>query len=497
MYDNKRMLEDLEALREGSTPRPRRRRFLKILIGLVLVLGLAFAFFYFKHHLFPTNQISWLDNIPIIGQVKHLAESADRKLKGEDRDRINILLLGIGGKGHDGPELTDTMMVASIKPSTKQVSLLSIPRDLAIPIEGSGIRKINNVNAFAENSSPGSGGLATSQAVGDLLNAPIDYYVRVDFTGFEKIIDQIGGVDVTVANTLDDYAYPIIGQEDNPSYYSRYEHLHVDAGLQHMDGSLALKFARSRHGVGAEGSDFARSRRQQEILEAVKQKLMSANFLLNPSQISNVITTLQDNISTNLKIWEMIKMWGFVKNVNSGDIITKVLDNTPSGLLIDSRGVDNAYILTPKSGDFSEIQYLFSNIFGEITTSGNDKQSITQTKVPTAATISILNGTWVNGLGGRESVKLEQLGMKVIDINNSSRRNFEKSVIYDLTFGAKRDTLEFLKEKTGANIAPTLPDWLKQDLATEANAKTLKQPDFIIVLGTDADTNSSGTENTN
>lgn len=496
MYDNERMLQDLEALNQGSTPKPRRRRFLKTIITLIAIFGLIFVFFYFKHHFFPTSKNSWLDNIPIISQVKHLAESADRKLKGEDHDRINVLLLGIGGKGHDGAQLTDTIMVASIKPSTKQVALLSIPRDLAVPIEGAGIRKINNVNAFAENSDPGSGGMATSQAVGDLLNAPIDYYVRVDFAGFQKIIDQIGGVDVTVTNTLDDYAYPILGEEDNPSYYNRYEHLHVDIGEQHMDGSLALKFARSRHGVGAEGTDFARARRQQKILEAVKKKMISANFLLNPSQISNVISTLQDNISTNLKVWEIVKLWGFVKNVKSEDIITKVLDNTPSGLLIDSRGDNNAYILTPKSGDFSEIQYLFSNLFGDVTVT-DDQQITKQEKAPVSATISILNGTWVNGLGGREAIKLEQLGMNVIETGNSSRRNFEKSVIYDLTFGAKRDTLEFLKEKTSANIAPTLPDWLKEELATRAAGKALKQPDFIIVLGTDADTNSSGTENTN
>ncbi len=497
MYDNDRMLHDLEALQTNSIkPAPRRRRFVKFLFWLIVILSLMYAFFYVKNYFFPTHTETWVDKIPLISQVKHLAESADRELKGEDKDRINLLLLGIGGKGHDGAQLTDTIIVASLKPSTNQVAMLSIPRDLSVPIEGSGWRKINNINAFAESNEPGSGGFATSQAIGDLLEAPIDYYVRVDFAGFEKIIDQIGGVDVYVENTLDDYSYPILGQEDNPDYYSRFEHLHVDQGWQHMDGSLALKFVRSRHGVNGEGSDFARARRQQKVLEAVKNKVLTANFLLNPKNISEIISTLEDNIITNLKVWEIIKLWSLVKNIDSDNIINKVLDNSPSGLLVDGRGDNGAYILSPRSGDFSEIQYLFRSLFEEPTNLKNSN-NVNNKKISSKPKIEILNGTWVNGLGSRKALELERLGINVIEIGNSSRHNFERSVIYDLTFGAKREDLEFLKEATQANIAPTIPDWLKADLMNKNASAQHEQPDFILVLGTDADINSSGTENTN
>lgn len=470
-----------------------RRRWPKILLGLVVVLGIFFAFFYLKHKIAPNDNPSWIDNIPILGQVKHLAESADRELKGEEQDRINILLLGVGGKNHDGGQLTDTIMVASYKPSTKQVSLFSIPRDLTVPIENMGWRKINNINAFAESREPGSGGIATSQSIGHLLDAPIDYYVRVDFDGFEKIIDDVGGIDVLVDNTLDDYSYPIRGLEDDPNYYNRYEHLHVDAGWQHMDGKLALKFARSRHGAGGEGSDFARARRQQKILEAVREKVLSANTLLNPTKVTSIIGELNNNISTNLKIWEIVKLFGLVKNVKSDNIINQVLDNSPSGLLIDGVGDNGAYILSPRSGDFSEITYLFANLFGAPPTNKDTKEN---KKPKENFKITVLNGTWINGLGSRLAVDFEQDGIDVVEIGNSSRHNFEKTVIYDLGFGAKRASLEFLKEKTGANIAPTLPDWLKEDLAATAQ-NTKEQPDFIIILGTDADKTHSGTENSN
>ncbi len=492
MYDNNRVLQDLEALQHGGAPK-RRRRFMHWLLIVLAVFALMFIFFFIKNYFAPTSKDSWVDRVPIIGQVKHLAESSDRELKGEENDRINILLLGIGGKGHDGGQLTDTIIAASVKPSTKQASMLSIPRDLAVPIEGSGFGKINSIAAYAEQSDPGSGGLASSQAIGDLLNAPMDYYVRVDFSGFEKVIDQIGGVDVFVDNTLDDYAYPILGNEDNTDYYSRYEHLHIDQGWQHMDGSLALKYARSRHGVGGEGSDFARARRQQKILSAVKEKIISANFLLNPTRVSSLISTLHGNISTNLKVWEILKLWSIVKNIETETIINRVLDNSAAGLLVDDRGYNGAYILSPRSGDFSEIQYLFNGIFG--TVSDNKVKSKTQSKED--ITLTIFNGTWVNGLGSRVALDLEREGINVVEIANSTRHNFEKSVIYDLSFGAKRDALQELKEKTDANIAPTLPDWLKTELQERNAERKRVQPDFILILGTDADTSGSGTENNN
>ncbi len=492
MDSNQQLLRDLEALDHPRHARQRPRRWLKFLLGALIFLGLIFVFFYVKNIFFQTEQESWIDRIPLLSQVKHLAESADRELKGEERDRINILLLGIGGKGHDGGQLTDTIIGASLKPSTKQVAMLSIPRDLAVPIEGSGYGRINAIAAYAEQDNPGSGGLAASQAIGDLLDEPMDYYVRVDFKGFEEIIDEVGGVDVYVEQSFDDYSYPILGREDHPDYYSRYEHLQFDEGWQHMDGSRALKYARSRHGTNGEGSDFARARRQQKIITAARDKVLSTSTLLNPGKLTSIISKLSANITTNLKVWEIIKLWGMVKDIQSDTIVNKVLDNSPSGLLVDGRGENGAYLLSPRSGDFSEIQYLYDNIFG---TPPAEKASLK--KPDEDIKVSVFNGTWVNGLGGRKALDLEEKGVEVVEVANSTRRNFEKSVIYDLTYGAKRESLEYLKKETGANIAPTLPDWLKEDVAASAASAKKIQPDFILILGTDADVSGSGVANEN
>ena len=130
------------------------------------------------------SSTSWFSNLPVLKQIKDFVQGSERQLKGEENDRINILLLGIGGKGHDGAYLTDTIMLASLEPSTKKAALISIPRDLAVPVEGMGQQKINAISSYAEAKEPGSGGLAVSQAVSDLLSIPVDYYVRIDFDGF-------------------------------------------------------------------------------------------------------------------------------------------------------------------------------------------------------------------------------------------------------------------------------------------------------------------------
>lgn len=470
----------------GRPPKPAPIKALVYIFGFLSVVYIIFSF----NKTPEEKSSSWFYNLPIISQIKHLVESADTKLKGEADDRINILLLGIGGKNHDGGLLTDTIMLVSLKPSEKKVSLLSIPRDLAVPIENMGWRKINSVNAYAEMKNPGAGGLAVSQTISDIFKIPVDYYITVDFAGFEKIIDDLGGIKVNVENTFDDYAYPILGNEEAP-WEQRFEHLHVEKGEQVMIGELALKYVRSRHAYGVEGSDFARSRRQQKVLEAVKEKVLSLNVLFKPGMISKIISDINENHSTNLKIWEIVKLWGLAKDIKNENISSRVLDNSPSGLLVDTIGEDGAYLLSPRSGDFSEIRYLVNNIFSDAP--ATDKEKVKEEK----AAVEIRNGTWINGLANKAALDLEKYGFAITRVGNTGQKNFEKTVIYDLTYGGKIQALTILKSKTGANVALGMPQWLIDDLAKEILGETNPiQPDFILILGQDADETQSGAVNT-
>ena len=481
------LLDSLSEKQKFITPQPKNRK--PALAIIYVFIFLLITFFVFKINLNKSEQptVSWLAKIPIIG--KHLAESADSLLKGEEYGQINILLLGIGGEDHQGGMLTDTIMLACLQPKTEKVALVSIPRDLVVPIENLGWRKINNVNALAEAKKPGSGGLAVSQTISDLLSVPIDYYIRVDFQAFREIIDELGGIKIYVENTLDDYSFPVAGEEEAP-YDQRYEHLHIDQGWQEMDGQLALKYARSRHAAGSEGSDFARARRQQQILAAIKDKVLSLHILFKPTKIINIANQIQENFQTNLKIWEMVKLWNWLKEVKNENIITRVIDNSPEGLLVSTITSDGAYILLPRGGDFTKIQYLVNNIFAEAPV--QDKTKINQEK----ASLEVRNGTWINGLASKVALDLEKYGFKVVRVGNSSQQNFQKSVIYDLTYGEKIQSLTVLKDLTGANVALGLPEWLKADLAGElAGEINPIQPDFIIILGQEADKTKSGAEN--
>ena len=457
-------------------PSKRRKRIITYVIAVVVV-GLIFSG---KILMSSQNGTNWLSGSGFFSKLKHLVPTTDKVLKGEENDRVNIMLLGMGGEGHEGAYLTDTIMLASLQPSTKQVSMISIPRDMVSPV--SGWQKVNSINAYAEKDNPGSGGEVTSKAFTELLQTPVDYYIRVDFSGFSKIIDELGGIEVNVENTLDDYSYPILGEEENPSYYSRFEHLHIEKGLQTMDGSLALKYARSRHALSSEGSDFARARRQQLVLEAVKNKLLSTKTLLNPVMITKLVNEFNKNISTNLNAWEVLRLWEMFKNIDRTQIINKVLSDAPDGLLVAGKGENGAYILTPRAGNFSEVRNMVKNIFG---TASSTNTTTTPTKkiamISDDAQVVVLNGTWISGLAGKTSVILTQSGFVVAKTGNAPERNYTQTTVYSLaTTTVKDKSLKTLKSLTGAAQSFDLPYWTS-DYQTASSA-----PDFLLIIGTDA-----------
>lgn len=489
-------------------PRPKKRRFgcFFLIIG-VLLLG------YLGWRIWPTTQsggaanndqsFSFWKSLSLLTKFK-LGVSQRTILRGEDQDRINFVLLGVGGKNHDGGNLADTIIVASLQPSTHKVVMMSIPRDLTVPMTGYGWRKINSANSLAEAKEPGSGGQVTADLLGQILEVPIHYYLRVDFQGFIKMIDDLGGIEVQVADTLDDYRYPIMGQEDNPNYYSRFEHLHIEAGQQTMDGELALKYARSRHGVGIEGSDFARSKRQQLILEAVKDKLFSANTLFKPKLIMNIVGDAEQHITTNLKPEELVSVWQLTKDVDQNQITSVTLDNSANGMLQDRVGTDGAYILTPRAGDFSQIIAKFnealmvsnqpttSDIKSTTSNSKNNAVAATATISPenipdkADAKLDIRNSTTITGLASRTKTKLQKYGFTVVNASNTQNKNLAKTTIYDLTYGAKPADLALLQSQTEAVLSQDIPSWLATETSQLIKQQpAMTQPDFILILGLD------------
>lgn len=458
------------------------KRVLLYFLIILLVGGLSFSY---KVILSSENILKDINSPNLLEQIKHLVTNPDKKIAGEEEDRINILLLGMGGAGHQGVYLTDTIIIASIKPSTEEIALLSIPRDLFVPIPGFGWRKINNANAFGEMSNypgsnyPGGGANLTAKVISEITSLPIQYYVRVDFEGFRRIIDNVGGINVYVERSFTDYQFP--------TYDFGYQTVSFQEGWQHMDGETALQYSRSRHGNNNEGSDFARSQRQQKVLLAVKDKLFSFSTLINPKTILEVLESLGDHTQTNLELWEMIKIAKLAKNLDFNNIINKVIDNRNGGPLHAETTIDGAYILRPNAGpdDFSEIQTIALNIFSWSYIAKEDAQ------------IEIQNGTTIPGLADSTAKELEALDYNIIKVGNAKKTDYEKTVIYDLSAGQNPHTLKSLREKLDANVSTFIPPFLDpnyteitfSDLNYSLNSDfqnlnhSSEEADLIVVLG--------------
>lgn len=217
--------------------------------------------------------------------------------------KTNIALLGIGGGDHDGPNLTDSITIVSYDRTSNTIRTLGIPRDVWSDALQ---EKINAAYAVGENSKKGRGLDLASAELTHLTGVPIHYAVVVAFDGFEKIVDYVEGIDVNVERSFTDDEYPITGKENDlcggndPDYKCRYESLHFDAGLQHMDGTTALKFVRSRHAKGDEGSDFARSKRQQLVMNAIRQKITQPSFLRDPKKVRGLYALVDQMVIRNI-----------------------------------------------------------------------------------------------------------------------------------------------------------------------------------------------------
>lgn len=424
-----------------------------LILGFIIIIGIAFG-----AYVYSTGSKVFENGIT----GKNLLETiyGKNQLKGEADDRINILIMGMGGKNHPGGMLADSIMVLSIQPKEKKAAMISIPRDLLVPIPGYKEDKINSsfadgYNAYVNKTCPKkpdscrSAGIAaganlTSNVVSNILGISIHYYVTADFDGFEKIIDSLGGVDIYVDKAIYDPSFP----DSSMKGYSPFK---ITAGQHHMDGATALKYARSRETT----SDFDRARRQQQVIAAVKEKASQIGFVTNPQKLIDVISTLGDSIKTNFSIAEIKSFATIIKDVPTSEAITKVLSTATGGFLIDYN--NGTYYEKPKAGNFSEIQNYVNNIFN--------------TTNPTEpAKIEILNGSKTANAAVKLSDVLTLRKYNVVSYKSTTATS--KTVIYDYSGGKQKATLDYLKAGLGVSVV--------QKTVTSGN-----KVDIAIILGND------------
>lgn len=283
--------------------------------------------------------------------------------------RTNLLVLGVAGANHSGSDLTDSIIFVSLENQTGKTLVLSLPRDIWIaPLRA----KLNSVYHY-------EGMEEMKKAVGEILGQKIDYSFVVDFNLFTKIVDDLGGVKVNVERTFDDFKYPLAGRKNDlcdgdKEYKCRYEHVHFEAGEQTMNGDQALKYVRSRNAEGEEGTDFARSQRQQRLVAAIKEKIFTPQIILNPKKMIGLWRLVMANIKTDIsspretnsfisqnKYVDLLKIALRMKrsNLKTASLNGNFLVNPPT----NKQKYDNQWVLIPKAGNWSEVQKYLQSLF--------------------------------------------------------------------------------------------------------------------------------------
>lgn len=346
-----------------------RRKFLKIFLTSLVAVILIYIGTVFVRFLGFYNKIH--------------TKAQTKTVENKEKTNYTFLLLGYGGGNHDGAYLTDTIMVANVDIETKKIVLVSLPRDIWVKVPTktdpfhSKINAVYQMGLFPKNYPDIDSKLLTEdnpsgiikKVIYNITGLEVDEFVAVDFEGFVQSIDTLGGVDVTVAKAFTDKEYPIEGKEDelcdkeeqfkqiekylspgfdeeekkklftekpeletffnditdNPpaAFPCRYETLNFAAGLQHMDGSMALKFARSRH-AEADGGDFNRAKRQQQVMEAAREKVLSINFI---PKIIPFMDELEEHIITDFDLGDNNKLLLEARNAGEYKVTTFVVSD--------------------------------------------------------------------------------------------------------------------------------------------------------------------------
>ena len=405
----------------------------------------------------------------------------------QKQQRINIMLYGYGGDGHDGAFLSDSLMLVSILPSYSgppQIAEISLPRDWYAPIKlGNGKTTFGRVNeAYADGmlgegpvqaSALNAGAGVANPTFEHLLGIHIDHWIGVDFRAFHQTVDAVGGIDVNVVNSFTDTQYPH-GECDLGD--CSYEVVRFNAGTQHMSGARALIFARSRHGDNGEGSDFARSRRQQLVIAALKQKVVGIGGI---GSLPDVLNALGDNVRTDLTVGDVEALYGLVKDVDVTKVEHVSIDNT--NFLYDCgypRSCGAYYIFT-KDSTFQTLGHFINGVFPNTGALGEH------------AAVTVVDGSGKrNGASGRWSSILEQLGLSTSDGGTGTSTSVTQ--VIDRSAGKDARTAKWLADFFGVTVTTPTPSPAAAGTAGPSPTSATTNGGIVVVLGANEEKSFAG-----
>ncbi|MEM6997629.1 MAG: LCP family protein [Patescibacteria group bacterium] len=406
LYDIDHPDEDTRKRRKLKLP---SLRLLKhMVLGCMLVVFLGAGYFVTKGYLTSRSIFNGTSD----GAVA-LNRGVDPSLVNKEGDgRINVLMLGKGGDSHDGGELTDSIVVVSIDPFANSASLLSLPRDLYVDAPGLWSMKINSVYQTQKNKTFDEGGNNTeaeqaglskiSETVESIIGIPVHYYSMFDFNAVERVVDTIGGLQINVEERLFD------------STFSGYR-LNVYPGEQVFDGQKTLFYVRSRY--TSPRGDFDRSKRQREVLLALKEQVFSVENFANPVRANEMLNILGDSLQTNMSLNEAFLLYDVVRQVETSSIGSLGLDQDPQ--LVTTGFVGDQSVVIPVEGrnTYAAIQSHVRNVLKDGFLASEN------------ATVTVLNGSGLTGYAGRVASELESYGYNVITVQDAPTQDYLGTVI--------------------------------------------------------------------
>lgn len=325
----------------------------------LVIIGLIIGFFIFK-----TAEVISVINVSNKSFFEEILSLFSQK---KNDNQINILMLGIRGKDDQyGGLLADGIMLLLLDKNKKEVAMISIPRDLYVEMpdlkNDDRKEKINFANAYGETKQRGAGLLLTKALVSNIMGIKIDYTISVDFNAFKEIVDWVGGIKIARSTPFNEHLQWLGEGKEGKLYWKKDGSgwtFYIPVGENFLDGEAALYYARSRFST----SDFDRSRRQQEILSAIKDKAVALNILGNPRKILDMFDILKRNIQTDMSLGDIKNLISLANDFVNAKIKNVVIDSSENGLLFESHNKRGGFILLPKSGNWSAIQNLVENVF--------------------------------------------------------------------------------------------------------------------------------------
>ncbi len=429
--------------RKTQTERPGgtlKKRFLVGLSGisfLVFVLGSFVVLYLFLDSVtsrlasaggmpLPLPSVGGVTLVPNIEGVPTPTEATGSGEVGvPGKRRVNFLLLGIDQRDDEKgvPTRSDTIIVVSLDRVNKTAAMISFARDLWMEIPGYGENRINVPNFLGDAYKyPGGGPALAVKTLEQNFGLDIDYYARIDFRGFEKIVDTLGGVDIDVENAIDDWEYPT---EDYETM-----HIYIPAGRQHMNGKVALQYARSRHTE----SDFGRARRQQKLLLAIRDRALALDVI---PKLPTLVGTLWNMVLTDVPSSEFLRLAALLKDVDAKNVASLVVDTKLAQPYVGEGGAD---LLLP---DKPAIRKAIGALLVDPAVKSE------------GAKIEVINGTSKTGLATKTGEYLTTHGFDVAKVSSADRSDYKQTQI--VVTGDKKGTTDALVSALGLSPRSVVP----------------------------------------